>query len=532
MVVWPALVACKLSTGHSIRHRNRNTAHMQLSKQTIGQVAASTGLDLPGPKIFELTEKVLQFGTGVLLRGLPDYFIDKANKQGIFNGRVVVVKSTDSDSSAFDRQDGLYTVCVRGVENGVTVEENIVNASVSRVLGARTDWPRILECAHNPEMKIIISNTTEVGIQLVQDDINAVPPVTFPGKLLAFLYERYKAFNGSRESGMVIVPTELITDNGNKLESIVLELAHINNLDYKFIEWLENHNIFCNSLVDRIVPGKPGREEQQKIEAALGYSDEIMTMSEVFRLWAIEGNEEVKQTLSFHQGDKGMVIVPDITRFKELKLRLLNGTHTFNCGTAFLCGFNITREAVLHPVYGRFTKNLMHHEIAPAIPFPIDDAEKKEFADNVFERFCNPFIDHQWQSITVQVSSKMKMRNVPLLLRHYELHSTAPRHMAAGFAAYLLYMKVTHNDGGKFFGRRNGDAYEIKDDSAAYFQELWQHMEAAEVAATVMGNEKLWDCNLAELPGFLETVQEMLAAYDKQGVLKTIEQLALKKETV
>lgn len=505
---------------------------MQLSKQSIGQIADKPGLELPVSRIFELPEKILQFGTGVLLRGLPDYFIDKANKQGIFNGRVVVVKSTDSDSSAFDRQDGLYTVCVRGVENGVTVEENIVNASVSRVLGARTDWPRILECAHNPEMKIIISNTTEVGIQLVQDDITAAPPVSFPGKLLAFLHERFKAFNGSKESGMVIVPTELITDNGSKLESIVLELAHLNNLDYSFIEWLENHNTFCNSLVDRIVPGKPGREEQQKIESALGYSDELMTMSEVFRLWAIEGDDQVKNILSFHTADKGMVIVPDITRFKELKLRLLNGTHTFNCGTAFLCGFNITREAVLHPVYGRFTKNLMHHEIAPAIPFPIDEAEKREFADNVFERFCNPFIDHQWQSITVQVTSKMKMRNVPLLLRHYELNTDPPLHMAAGFAAFLLYMKVTHKEGGKYFGRRNGEPYEIKDDSAEYFYELWQQNDAAAVAGSVMSNEALWDTNLAALPGFLGAVQEMLAAYAAQGVLKTIEQLELKKETV
>src|SRR5215510_5854293 len=155
---------------------------MRLSKSNIEKIATQKNLEVPGKELFELPEKVLQFGTGVLLRGLPDYFIDKANKQEVFNGRVVVVKSTDGDSSAFDKQDGLYTVCVRGVENGVTVEENIINASISRVLSSKTEWQRILECAHNPEMKIIISNTTEVGIQLVQDDINATPPVSFPGK--------------------------------------------------------------------------------------------------------------------------------------------------------------------------------------------------------------------------------------------------------------------------------------------------------------------------------------------------------------
>jgi len=504
---------------------------MQLSKNAIGKIAAKQGLEIPDERVFELPEKVLQFGTGVLLRALPDYFIDKANKQGIFNGRIVVVKSTDSDSSAFDRQDGLYTICVRGIENGETIQENIINASISRVLSAKSEWQRILECAHNPELKIILSNTTEVGIQLVQEDVTMEPPASFPGKLLAFLLERFKAFNGSKESGMVIVPTELITDNGSKLESIVLELAHLNNLDFKFIEWLENHNTFCNSLVDRIVPGKPNADETKKIEADLGFEDELMTMSEVFRLWAIEGNEKVKEVLSFRQVDEGVIITSDITLFKELKLRLLNGTHTFNCGTAFLSGFNITREAVNHTVYGAFTKELMHHEIAPAIPFSIDEKVKSDFADKVFERFSNPFIDHQWQSITVQYTSKMRMRNVPLLEKHFELSNTVPMHMATGFAAYLLYMKVTRKAGNKYFGTRNAEEYEIKDDSAEYFFDIWQKNNSDEVAAAVMANNDLWEIDLTKFPGFLQAVQEQLRECIHNGVLATVKQLESKKAT-
>jgi tagaturonate reductase len=505
---------------------------MQLSKNTLAKIKKQPGLELPGEKLFELPEKVLQFGTGVLLRALPDYFIDKANKQGIFNGRVVVVKSTDSDSSAFDKQDGLYTVCVRGVENNVTVEENMVNASISRVLSARSEWPRILECAHNPELKIIISNTTEVGIQLVQDDISAEPPVSFPGKLLAFLFERFKAFNGSKESGMLVVPTELITDNGTRLESIVMELAHRNNLDYKFFEWLENHCNFCNSLVDRIVPGMPGEEDAKKIEEALGYKDKLMTTSEVFRLWAIEGDAHTREVLSFSKADEGVIIAPDITLFKELKLRLLNGTHTFNCGTAFLCGFNITRQAMRDPVYGTFTKKLMFEEIAPAIPFAIDKKVKEDFASRVFERFCNPFIDHQWQSITVQYSSKMKMRNVPLLRRYFELFGEVPVHMAAGFAAYLLYMKATVMEGAKYYGSRNGERYEIKDDSAEYFYGLWQKNSPGKVAEIVMQNEELWETDLTKLPGLLAAVQEYLNEFLAGGVLSTIARIESKKEVV
>jgi tagaturonate reductase len=505
---------------------------MQLSKETIGHIAAQPGLTIPNARLFELPEKVLQFGTGVLLRALPDYFIDKANKQGIFNGRVVVVKSTDSDSSDFDKQDGLYTICVRGVENGTTIKENIINASISRVLSAKTEWKQILECAHNAEMKIIISNTTEVGIQLTQDDINSEPPISFPGKLLAFLYERFKAFNGSAASGMIIVPTELITDNGSKLESIVLELAHRNNVDFKFIEWLENHNTFCNSLVDRIVPGKPNTTETKKLETALGYEDHLLTMSEVFRLWAIEGNDKVKDILSFCKADDAVVITPDITLFKELKLRLLNGTHTFNCGLAFLSGFNITREAITDKAFSVFAKNLMQTEIAKAIPYEIDSKVKEDFANRVFERFCNPFIEHQWQSITVQYTSKMKMRNVPLLLRHYELYNYPPLYMATGFAGFLLYMKSIKKEGNRYFGERNGIPYEIKDDSAEYFYNAWKNNSPDKLAEEVLHNEELWDTDLSKLPGFLQCVQEQLQEMTDTGVLKTIGLLETKKATV
>jgi len=502
---------------------------MQLSKNNIDKIEVKNGLEIPDKKVFGLPEKVLQFGTGVLLRALPDHFIDQANKQGIFNGRVVVVKSTESDSSAFDRQNGLYTICVRGIENGKTIEENIVNASISRVLSAKTEWKQLLECAYNPEMRIIISNTTEIGIQLVDDDINATPPVSFPGKLLSFLYERFKAFKGSAASGMVIVPTELITDNADKLESIVLELAHRNNLEFKFFEWLENHNVFCNSLVDRIVPGKPAADDVKRIETFLGYEDELMTKSEVFRLWAIEGDEKVKEALSFYKIDESVIITPDITLFKELKLRLLNGTHTFNCGLAFLSGFNITREAVGDPVYGRFTKELMQNEIAKAIPYEIDENVKKDFANRVFERFCNPFIEHQWQSITVQYTSKMKMRNIPLLQRHYELNDSPPVHMATGFAGFLLYMKVVKKENGKYYGNRNGQLYEIKDDSAEYFSVVWHDNSSNKAAEIVMQNEELWGTDLTKLPGFLQTVQEQLNDFQLHGVLSTISKIESKK---
>ena len=264
---------------------------MKLTKSNLKNIVPREGLTIPADHLLALPEKVLQFGTGVLLRGLPDYFIDKANSAGIFNGRIVVVKSTASgNTDSFDHQQGLYSLCIRGIDKGKVKDEVIINSSISRVISALENWQSILDCAANPEMRLIISNTTEVGITLVQDDIRMAPPISFPGKLLAFLYERYRVLGGTEKTGMVIVPTELIIDNGKKLRAILLELAEMNKLGKEFQEWLATHNHFCNSLVDRIVPGALPPAEQAMMEEKLGYTDELMIMAETFRLWPSNQN--------------------------------------------------------------------------------------------------------------------------------------------------------------------------------------------------------------------------------------------------
>ena len=281
----------------------------------------------------------------------------------------LVVKSTDGgDATAFENRMGLYTICVRGIEEGNKQEENIVCSSVSRVLSAKNEWNKILECAHNPQMKIIISNTTEVGIELVQDDIRRHPPVSFPGKLLHFYTNVLKLLTVAKQSGMVIVPTELIVDNGKKLESIVTELAYLNGLEESFIDWLENSNTFCNSLVDRIVPGKPEKIQKDKIENEIGFTDDLLLMTEVYRLWAIEGNDEMAEILSFAKADKGVVIAEDINLFRELKLRLLNGTHTLSCGVAFLSGMQTVKEGNGRCAVAQYVTSLMQNEIANGHP--------------------------------------------------------------------------------------------------------------------------------------------------------------------
>jgi tagaturonate reductase len=481
---------------------------MNLSKENLSAIR-ETGLVKPGAALFELPEKVLQFGTGVLLRGLPDYFIDKANRQGLLNGRIVVVKSTDSgDAGVFDRQDGLYTLCIRGIEDGRKVEENIICSAISRVLSARDQWMEILALARRPEMQIVISNTTEVGIQLVEDDIRREPPASFPGKLLAFLDSRYRAFGGSPESGMVIIPTELIVDNGKKLAGIVKELAKMNRLEGDFLLWLDRHCSFCSSLVDRIVPGRPDAAVLQQLQHDLGYTDELLAVAEVYRLWAIEGGEEVKRVLSFAAADEGVIIEPDIEIYRELKLRMLNGTHTLSCGLAVLAGFTTVKKGMDDAAFSTFVSDLMMKEIAPSIPYRPALEQARDFGLKVLDRFRNPHLQHQWMSITMQYSSKMKSRVIPVLLEHYKHHSKAPVHISLGFAAFLLFMRAEKKEGW--------------DDKAGYFADLWARYPAEDVVMKALGDELLWGGDLLLLKGFPEAVLEQLDILMNKGALTAL----------
>ncbi|WP_324673017.1 tagaturonate reductase [Hymenobacter sp. GOD-10R] len=496
---------------------------MKHLSRSIGAGLAETPVAMPEEKLFELPEKVIQFGTGVLLRGLPDFLIDKANRQGVFNGRIVVVKSTDGgDIEAFNRQDGLYTVCVRGIEDGQTVDENVVCSAISRVLSAKSQWEEILKCAANPELQVVISNTTEVGIQLVPDDIRQSPPQSFPGKLLAFLYARFQAFKGDKSKGLVIVPTELIPDNGSKLEAILLELAHRNGLESEFMDWLEAANTCCNSLVDRIVPGRPDEATYRGITEQLGYEDDLLTMSEAFLLWAIQGDERVKSILSFHEVDKGIVIQPDINLFRELKLRLLNGTHTLSCGLAYLSGFETVRSAMENDTVGTFISNLMLADLLPGIPYPVDEKVAQRFGLQVMDRFRNPFMEHRWLAITMQYTAKMQMRNIPTLLHYYKRFNAVPECMALGFAAYLLFMKGTEQRGTTWYGQVNGGEYAIQDDKAGYFADLWATQEAEELVTTVLHNQSLWGHDLTQLPGFVKQVGDYLQKMLENGAYPTV----------
>lgn len=494
-----------------------------LSAEILSAIPAQDYLELPFAGYEQLPEKVLQFGTGVLLRGLPDFFIDLANRQGVFNGRIVVVKSTDKgDTKEFDQQNNLYTICIRGIENGQNIEKNIVCSAISRVLTAKTDWDEILAVATQPELKLIISNTTEVGLRLVLEDIHDAPPSSFPAKLLACLYARYQIYGDNPEYDLVIVPTELIPGNGDLLKKILLELAEFNQLETHFKQWLLQIDC-CNSLVDRIVPGKPNAEIQSFLTQSLGYRDELALISESYALWAIEGGERVKEKLSFAQAHPGVIVAESIELYRELKLRILNGGHTFSCGLAFLSGLETVKEGMAQPAFGTFMEHLLLAEIASVLSFASKEEDiAVEFAQQVMDRFRNPYLDHQWLSITFQYTSKMQMRNIPVLLKYFALNNEVPQAMALGFAAYLLFMQGVKKEESRIFGQLNGKLYWIQDDQANYFFEIWQQASPEELVFEVLKNTQLWGTDLTLLPGFAATVSQYLIQLQTIGVKASV----------
>ena len=398
---------------------------------------------------FELPEKVLQFGTGVLLRGLPDQYIQEANSKGLFNGRIVVVKSTASAGvDEFNEQDCLYTVCFKGIRNGQLVEEYKVNNSISRVLSAASDWSQVLSLSVSEDLEIVTSNTTEVGMiyqeELILDNI----PQSFPGRLLKILYTRFMHFNGDKSKGLVIIPAELIEHNADVLKTVLLRLSGFNKLSAEFEDWLMQANYFCNTLVDRIVPGKLSEADQQQAEQFLGYRDKLLIMAEPFGLWAIESAEpRVMEVLSFCDEAAGCMVVPSIEKFKELKLRLLNASHSFSCGVSMLAGLNYVRESMQHPIVSAYIKRLALEEIAASIQGEsITPEEANLFARNVLDRFSNPYLQHQWKSISAQFALKMKVRCIPLIKQYAERYKKLPEGMLIGLAAFMVFEGIPIED--------------------------------------------------------------------------------------
>jgi tagaturonate reductase len=412
-----------------------------LSLKNVRQVPVHPSLSIPRDAQFQLPDKVLQFGTGVLLRGLPDYFIEKANQKGVFNGRIVVVKSTDSgDVSSFQEQDNLYTLSIRGIKNGQKIDENIICSAISKILHANSEWSDVLNYAANPSIQIIISNTTEAGLQYVEEKLTHEPSISFPGKLTQCLYHRYVKLGHAPESKIVVLPTELLTDNGIILKNIIEKLIHFNDYPKSFGDWINEKVIFSNTLVDRIVPGKLSSKAQQILFEKYGYTDSNAIMCEPYALWAIEGGQEVHDLLTFSTANDEIKIVPDISQFKELKLRILNGSHTLLCAKAIAEGFETVYLAMSDRIFRKYAEELIFEEIIPSLSKDIKKEDKLSFARDVIDRFSNPNIEHKWTSIAVQYPMKLKIRVLPLLKSYRQTTGISPTKMVECIKEILRFL--------------------------------------------------------------------------------------------
>ncbi|MFQ5709348.1 MAG: tagaturonate reductase [bacterium] len=504
----------------------------RLNRQLILDGAFQRREDIAVPKanVFDLPEKVLQFGTGGFLRAFVDFYIDHANRQGIFNGRIVAVQSTGTARKVLlVEQDGLFTLCVQGLKHNEPCEEFTIVASVSRTLAANEDWNSVLACAKNPDLEFVVSNTTEVGIARDEEDvIDFNPPRSFPGKLTACLYERFKAFSGTSDRGLVIIPCELIENNGDVLEGMVLRLAQKWALGDEFIEWIKAANVFCNSLVDRIVPGTP-EEDVEKYFKKLRFEDPLLTVAESFSFWAIEAEAAVKRRLTFVEANPSVLVTTDIRPYRERKVRLLNGAHTIMVPVSFLSGNNTVLESMQHPLVSAFTKGVIKNEILPGLMS--EQNSTSVFAEEVLERFRNPYLQHRLIDISIQSTSKMRTRIIPSIVRYYEQFHNLPRFLCFGYACYLLFVKSVEQKDGRFYGQRGSEPYPINDDQGLFFFQLWQQTnpnskEAVfEFVTAVCENEPLWGVNLTNLPGFVDIVYEFLRLILREGIEQALQAL-------
>jgi tagaturonate reductase len=479
----------------------------------------------PNEEQLALPERAVQFGTGALLRGFVDFFVDEANRRGEFNGRIVAIGSTGSGRDArINDQDGLFTLSSRGIVDGEPVVDQRIVSSMSRALSAQDDWGAVLDCARNPELRLVFSNTTEVGIALDDSDTNpdAAPPRSFPGKLARFLFERARTFDFDPAKGVVVVPCELIENNGRRLREIVLTLASRWKLDARFARWIDDAVPFCNTLVDRIVPGAPAPDEGATLAATLGYQDAMLTTAEPYRLFAIErpgGAERFGEWLGIAAADRGIIITDDIAPYRLRKVRMLNGTHTIMVALALLAGCETVREALEHELVGRFIRRVLLDEIVPAAEVP----GGAQFAREVLDRFANPYIRHALIDITLQGTMKMRVRVVPSIVEFAERTGRAPSSLAFGFAAFLSYMRDADAT-----APASARARRPPDDHAGELRAYWRDCDGSAAAMTLVadricGDVALWGADLRAVPGFLDAVSEDLLRIQRDGVVAALD---------
>ena len=462
--------------------------------------------------------KVLQFGEGNFLRAFVDYMIDIANEKTDFNGSIVLVKPIAfGNLDRFHEQDCRYTVMLRGLQNGEKVELSRLITSVSDAVDAVGEYQKYAAYAKEPTLRFIVSNTTEAGIVLDREDqLDACPPRSYPGKLTKFLFERAEHFDYAPDKGLIMLPVELIDDNGIMLKKCVLELAKIWNLGCRFEQWLEEACVFTSTLVDRIVTGYP-RDEAESIWEKLGYEDQLLDTAEPFGLWVIESPRDISDELPLPACGLPVIYTDNQKPYKQRKVRILNGAHTSFVPAAFQCGYDYVLQAMEDPMIASFMHHTLHDEVIPTLTLPKEDL--LSFADAVTSRFRNPFIKHALLSICLNSVSKWRARCMPSLILYEQQTHALPERLTFSLAALISLYQGGRLEDGKLVCTREGQSYTLMDDAAvlSFFDEHREDSPEAIVPAFIE-REDFFGPDLKRVAGLVDRVTTYLAEIRSDGV--------------
>ena len=460
-------------------------------------------------------EKVIQFGEGNFLRAFVDWIIFNMNEKTDFNGSVVVVQPIEKGMiDMLNGQDCLYHVNLQGLDNGEPVNSLTKIDVISRALNVYTQNDEFMQLAEQPEMRFVISNTTEAGITFDPAcKFTDKPASSYPGKLTQLLYHRYEYFKGDMSKGLIVFPCELIFLNGHKLKECILQYIELWQLGDDFKNWFLNACGVYATLVDRIVPGFP-RKEIDEIKAKLGYDDNLVVQGEFFHLWVIEAPASIADEFPADKAGLNVLFVPSEEPYHERKVTLLNGPHTVLSPVAYLSGINIVRDACQHPVVGKYINKVMCEELMETLNLPKEELQK--FAADVLERFVNPFVDHQVTSIMLNSFPKYETRDLPGLKTYLARKGELPKGLVLGLAAIITYYKGgVREDGAEIVPN---DAPEIM----ALLKQLWATGDTRKVAEGVLAEKSIWKSDLNAIPGLTDLVVQYLDSIQTIGMLETV----------
>ncbi|MCR5715886.1 MAG: tagaturonate reductase [Lachnospiraceae bacterium] len=479
-------------------------------------VLETSGYD--GYVLKEAPVKVLQFGEGNFLRAFVDYFFDMSNEKAGWNGKVALVQPIAQGlTDIINNQEGLYTLYLRGSENGEKINRKRVISVVDACYNPYEDWEKVKEIARSKDLEYVASNTTEAGIVYdPESKFDQVPPNSFPAKLTVLLYERFKA----GQKGVTVLSCELIDNNGKELEKCVLKHIEDWKLGEDFKAWIENENLFCSTLVDRIVPGRiRDAKEVAQLNEENGYEDDLLDVGEVFGVWYIEGPKELEDRLPFKKSGLNVHVVPEVAPYKKRKVRILNGAHTGFVLGAYLAGQDIVRDCMHNESIHGFMNKMLYEEVIPILP--LDKADCENFAAAVTDRFNNPFVDHLLMSISLNSTSKWKARNMPSFLEYIEKFKKLPRALTMSLAAYIAFYSTgikSREEDGMICVRPAGNEYKIQDDAWALdFYYAHKDSDDKTLVHDVLSNTQMWDQDLSMIEGLEDMVLADLTKIRNDG---------------